>query len=320
MSLREFDLIDRYFSDLEHEQSNVICGIGDDAAVLDIPEGHELHVSVDSFVHGIHFFPNTSAYNIGYKSLAVNLSDIAAMGASPRWATLALTLPEINDEWLAGFARGFADLARKFGISLIGGDTTSGPLSVTIQIMGVAKKGSAVLRSGASPGDLVYVSACLGAASFASEALKHKVDDGAIPTHCLHRLHRPEPRVELGQHLNTLASAAIDISDGLEADLNHILLSSQVAAEVELVKLPVCTHLKKLENKNLLWQLALAAGDDYELCFTLSQENKAELERRCKDLDYPLSCIGSIVEGKGVRWLEEGGAEMKMDLQGFRHF
>ena len=320
MSLREFDLIDRFFSELDHEQSNVICGIGDDAAVLNVPEGYELHVSVDSFVQGIHFFPNTNAFNIGYKSLAVNLSDIAAMGASPRWATLALTIPDVNDEWLRDFARGFADLARKFGISLIGGDTTSGPLSVTIQIMGLAEKGSAILRSGSSPGDLVYVSACLGAAAFAAEALKHKVEDSAIPVHCLHRLHRPEPRLELAQQLNGLASAAIDISDGLEADLNHILLSSQVAAEIELEKLPVCSYLEKLENKDLLWQLALASGDDYELCFTISQENKIELERRCKNLDYPVSCIGSIVEGKGIHWLGEGGREVNIDLQGFRHF
>jgi thiamine-monophosphate kinase len=318
--VREFDLIDRYFSGLTNTDTSVNCGIGDDAAVIDIPPDQELLVSVDTLVSGIHFSPTSTAYDIGYKSLAVNISDIAAMGGVPRWATLALTLPKVEPEWLQAFANGFADIANKYAVSLIGGDTTQGPLSITIQIMGTAEKGKSVLRSGAKPGDLIYVSGCLGAAGLACKTLKAYPDDQTIPSHCLERLHRPVPRVELGQHLGGLATAAIDISDGLAADLGHILKSSAVAAQVQLAAVPVCEELLKLEDRELAWQIALAAGDDYELCFTIAAERQAELEQSLKQLNYPVACIGKITAGEGISWLQESGTEVKLQLDGYQHF
>lgn len=320
MSAGEFDLIDRYFSGLTNTNTDVNCGIGDDAAVIDIPPDQELLVSVDTLVSDIHFFPASAAYDIGYKSLAVNISDIAAMGGVPRWATLALTLPKVEPDWLQAFANGFADIANKYAVTLIGGDTTQGPLSITVQIMGTAKKGQSVLRSGAKPGDLIYVSGCLGAAGLACRTLKACPDDRTVPSYCLERLHRPDPRVELGRDLGRLATAAIDISDGLAADLAHILKSSAVAAQVQLADVPVCGDLLRIEDKELTWQIALAAGDDYELCFTIAAERQAELEQILKQLNYPVVCIGKITAGEGISWLHESGTEAKLQLDSYQHF
>ena len=318
--MREFDLIDRYFSGLTPTAASVKCGIGDDAAVIDIPAAEELLISVDTLVEGVHFFPSTTAFDIGYKSLAVNISDIAAMGGEPRWATLALTLPNIDHDWLQSFADGFVDVANKHNVCLIGGDTTQGSLSITIQIMGTAKKGHSIKRSGALAGDLIYVSGNLGSAGLAYKSLLEKTDAHSVSPECFERLHRPAPRVELGKQLNGLANAAIDISDGLGSDLNHLLLSSGVAAEVELDKLPVCKDVAKIKDKELLWQLALTAGDDYELCFTLPAAKQSELELRAGSISYPITCIGKIVSGEGIRWLQENGSEMELDLKGYQHF
>lgn len=320
MSIREFDLIDRYFSRLSALGENVKCGIGDDAAILEIPEGKELLVSVDTLLENTHFLPKTSAYDIGYKALAVNISDIAAMGAEPCWATLALTIPAIDHQWLQEFARGFATLAAEYNISLIGGDTSKGPLSITVQIMAMADKGRSLLRSGAQVGDLIYVSGCLGAAGLACKSLLENTNEKSVPAYCLERLHRPVPRVELARQIADLASAGIDISDGLAADLAHVLTASHVSADVQLQSLPVCEDLKKLEDENLVWQLALAAGDDYELCFTLPEQARAELDERLKNTACPVSCIGKITEGEGIRWLDENAREVQLELDGFRHF
>jgi thiamine-monophosphate kinase len=318
--MREFDLIDRYFSGLTPTKASVKCGIGDDAAVLDISPDLELLVSVDTLVENVHFFPSTTAFDIAYKSLAVNISDIAAMGGEPRWATLALTLPNIDPDWLQGFADGFVELANKYNVCLIGGDTSQGTLSVTVQIMGTVKKGKSILRSGALAGDLIYVSGSLGAAGLAYNNLKKNINEQSISPECYERLHRPAPRVELGKQLSGLASAAIDISDGLSSDLNHVLKSSGVAAEIELDKLPVCKDVAKLEDKELLWQLTLATGDDYELCFTLPIDKQTELEKRAKNISYPITCIGKIVSGEGIRWMQEDGSDANLDLKGYQHF
>lgn len=320
MSVREFDLIDRYFSGITQSDKSVHCGIGDDAAVIEIGPGQELLVSVDTLVSDVHFFSTSAAYDIGYKSLAVSISDMAAMGGLPRWTTLALTIPRVDEDWLQAFANGFADIASNYGVSLIGGDTTQGPLSITVQIMGTVDKGKSILRSGAKPGDLIYVSGSLGAAGLACRALKAKADNDSIPSACLERLHRPLPRVELGKQLHGLATAAIDVSDGLAADLNHILTSSAVAAQVQLARLPVCRDLDKLENDDLYWQTALAAGDDYELCFTVPAHLRTELEQRIKNMDCPVTCIGKVTAGEGISWLQESGTEVKLELEGYQHF
>jgi len=317
---REFDLIDRYFSRLSPADTNVSCGIGDDAAVIKISHDQELLVSVDSLIEDVHFSRSSMAYDIGYKSLAVNISDIAAMGGVPRWATLALALPNVDPDWLQAFASGFADIADKYGVVLVGGDTTQGPLSITVQIMGTVDRGHSLLRSGTSPGDKIFVSGCLGAAGFACNALKENRDIHTIPLPCLQRLHRPEPRVALGACLHDLATAAIDISDGLAADLDHILKSSAVAARVQLESLPVCEVLENQVDNALVWRTALAAGDDYELCFTIPAERQAELEQKSGALDHPITCIGEITTGEGIHWLQASGAEVKLALHGYQHF
>jgi thiamine-monophosphate kinase len=320
MSSREFDLIDRFFSDLTIVPDSVKCGIGDDAAVIDIPADKELLVSVDTLVEGSHFLASTKAFDVGYKSLAVNISDIAAMGGEAHWATLALTLPDINEDWLRGFADGFAELANEFKLSLIGGDTTVGPLSITVQIMGTVEKGKSVRRSTARPGDLVYVSGSLGAAGLACRNLLDESSELSVPQYCFDRLHRPRPRAELGPYLCKWASSAIDISDGFAADIGHVLKASNVSAAIRLDEVPVCEAIKKISDKDLIWQLALAAGDDYEICFTLPAENRTEFEEVTDVLDYPLSCVGEIAEGEGLKYLQKDGQELAIRLEGFEHF
>jgi thiamine-monophosphate kinase len=275
---------------------------------------------VDTLVNDVHFYSTSSSFDIGYKSLAVSLSDIASMGGLPRWATLALTLPAIEHDWLDGFAKGFGEIANKYGISLVGGDTTQGPLSITVQVMGTVNRGQSLLRNGALPGDLVYVSGYLGAAGLAQKLLAKNREEQSIPPLCLERLNRPEPRLELGQQIRTLANACIDISDGLAADLNHILQSSDVAAQVHLSMLPICRELAEIEDKDEVWQIALATGDDYELCFTIAKDKKDELESNTKNSSDLLSCIGEITKGEGISWLDEKSDVLKLKLDPYQHF
>jgi thiamine-monophosphate kinase len=320
MSAREFDLIDRFFSDLTINPASVKCGIGDDAAVIDIPSDKELLVSVDTLIEGSHFLPSTKAFDIGYKSLAVNISDIAAMGGEAQWATLALTLPDINDNWLRGFADGFVEVANEFNVSLIGGDTTAGPLSITVQIMGIVAKGKSVRRSTAKSGDLIYVSGSLGAAGLACKNLIDESRQFSVSPDCYDRLQRPRPRAELGPYLCEWASSAIDISDGFAADMGHVLKASNVSAAIRLDEIPICEDVKKLGDTDLIWQLALAAGDDYEICFTLPAEDRLAFEQATADINYPLTCIGKIEKGEGIKYLQKNGQELAIRLEGFEHF
>ncbi len=321
MSVTEFDLIDRYFKDLTANQNEIICGIGDDAAVIELPAETELVVSVDTLVSDVHFFPSTDPFDIGFKSLSVNLSDIAAMAAEPRWATLSLTIPDVNTVWLEEFARGFSELANQYSIGLIGGDLSCGPLSITIQILGIAQRGSVVKRSGAKPGDLIYVSGDLGGAGYALKILKEEIPHiQEVPAHCQERLLRPIPRVEIGNRLAGFATSAIDISDGIAADLGHIIHASSVGAEVELDKIPICAGLEQIHDMDYLWQIVLCSGDDYELCFTLPESHKNELEKELVGIDCPITCIGKIVIGKECRWLLADGSEYEVPEKGYRHF
>ncbi|MFQ5659502.1 MAG: thiamine-phosphate kinase [Gammaproteobacteria bacterium] len=321
MSLNEFEIIDRYFKSLTGEAVGVTCGIGDDAAVIGLPTGMELVTSVDTLISGVHFQTDTDPYDIGFKSLAVNLSDIAAMAAEPRWVTLALTVPENNPAWLESFARGFADLAKRYSVSLIGGDLTRGPLSITVQILGTVPCGAAIKRSGAVPGDSIYVSGCLGGAGFALKVLNGECNDTEeLSAECLTRLLRPIPRIELGAGLRGLASAVIDISDGLAVDLGHILRASSVGAVIELGKVPVCDALAQITDEDILWQTALCSGDDYELCFTLPVSNCRQLQRMEIEMDCSVTCIGRIVENEAIRWLQSDGSEYDLRCSGYRHF
>ena len=319
MPAGEFDLIDRYFSSLTEADSSLILGPGDDAAIVRVPAEEDLLVAVDTLVQGVHFFPGTSPSDLGFKSLAVNASDIAAMGGIPRWATLSLTLEDADETWLSEFASGFASLARDIGVQLIGGDTTRGPLSISVQLCGLVKKNKGIRRDGARTGDLLYVSGYPGLAALALKFLKqgNALNEGTL---AMQRLHRPEPRTELGRRLNDIASAAIDVSDGLVADLSHVLKASGQAAEIELKSLPVFEELKTHVDTEEAYRLILEGGDDYELCFTIPRSKSAVLAEISEVLDYPIYCIGSIVEGRGIRFLNEDGSEKELDIEGWQHF
>ncbi len=330
MPPNEFELITRYFKDLTQQSEGLTCGSGDDAAIISIPAGLELAVSTDTLVAGIHFPEHTHPFNIGYKALAVNLSDLAAIAALPRWALLSLTLPRYDHDWLSGFGRGLAELADRHKVGLIGGDMSRGPLSITIQIMGTVAAGGALLRSGARAGDGIYVSGTLGCAALALSVLQGKqavadidvanIDLGDIDD-CLTRLRRPEPRLALGQSLADFASAAIDISDGLAGDLGHLLKASAVSAVVELERIPVCKKLSGINDTDAYWQLALAAGDDYELCFTVPPALEDRLEAELKNSHCAVTRIGEIVAGAGeVRWLSAGGEEHRLAATAYQHF
>ncbi len=266
MATSEFELIRRYFT---HRARHAVLGVGDDAALVTVRRGCDLVVSADMLVAGRHFFRDADPRQLGHKALAVNLSDMAAMGATPRWATLALALPAADARWVRAFSRGFMALARRFDVDLIGGDTTRGPLNICVQIMGEAPHGKALRRDGARSGDDIWVSGTLGDAALALAALKRRIRlKPAELAHCAARLHRPQPRIALGLALRGVAHSAIDISDGLLADLGHILERSDVAAEIELAALPASAILRRYLDRVAACSALLAGGDDYELCFT----------------------------------------------------
>ncbi|MEX2352810.1 MAG: thiamine-phosphate kinase, partial [Gammaproteobacteria bacterium] len=294
--------------------------IGDDAAITKVPDGHQLVVSTDTLVNGVHFFENAEPYNVGFKSLAVNLSDMAAMGAEPLWLTLSLTLPESNPVWIKEFARGLFDLAEHYGVSLVGGDLSKGPLSVTIQIMGIVPDDQALKRCGAKPGDGIYVTGKPGMAALAVSILKGEIPGLDHPSAaCLERLNRPLPRVETGIALREIASAAIDISDGLAADLGHLVQMSGVGAEIELAAIPLTDEIRQLDEK-AQWSYVLAGGDDYELCFTVGARREAALERLGKVSGCAITRIGKIVAESGIRWLGPDGNAVAPGGTGYRHF
>ncbi len=315
--MNEFDIIEKYFKHLTDDDESVICGVGDDAAVIDIPPGYELVTSVDTLVNGVHFFADVNPYDLGFKSLAVNLSDMAAMAADPRWITLSLTLPEGDRAWLAGFTEGFSELAKQYSISLVGGDISRGPLSVTVQIMGLIPSGVAIRRSGAQADDLIFVSGCLGSAGY---ALRHFDNKEKISETALNRLLKPVPRVELGMALRGIASAAIDVSDGLSSDLTHILQMSNKGAVIELEKIPMDQDLIQLTGQESLWQTVLCAGDDYELCFTVPEDKQDELNGKTDELDIELSCIGRVTETKEIQWIFADGNRLDLSGSGYQHF
>lgn len=323
MPLTEFSLIEQYFAAQARTRVDVATGIGDDAAVVDVPAGEQLVVAVDTLVAGVHFPDSATAADIGHKALAVNLSDLAAMGARPCWATLALTLPQADIDWVAEFARGFFALAERFQIELIGGDTTRGPLSVSVQILGTVPRGQALLRAGARVGDRIFVSGSLGDAGLALNVLQTGrtcADDVRAALDA--RLHRPEPRVVFGERLRGLAGAAIDISDGLLADLGHVLQRSGVGATVWVERLPRSAAFQScVSPRTPEWfELPLAAGDDYELCFTVAPEWADTLEMRARELAVPITAIGVIEAEPGLRCRLDDGRDFQPARCGYEHF
>ena len=315
MSSAEFAIIEQFFKKDQDSLSGCIVGIGDDCAIINVPKNMQLAVSTDTLVEGVHFLPDTEPESLGHKVLAVNLSDLAAMGAKPAWVSMAITLPSINKEWLSKFTAGFFALASQHGVNLIGGDTTQGPLSITISIMGLLPVGQRLLRSGAKVGDSIYVSGTIGSAGLglvkAKEAASH--DEGVDLLSYL----KPVPQISLGQQLLKSASACIDVSDGLSADLNHILKASAVGARLDHDLLPinesVREHARQLGDE--LWPYS--TGDDYELCFTLPKQLSQEAMRSLSD--FNITKIGVVEREQGLRIEMKDGQLISM-AKGYEHF
>ena len=324
----EFDLIELVRTRCAIAREDVRLGIGDDAALLVVPPGQVLAVSTDTLVAGVHFPVRTHAYDIGWKALAVNLSDLAAMGATPAWATLALTLPEADTRWVGEFADGFAMLAREYKLALVGGDTTQGPLSVTVTIHGFVPEQAALLRSGARAGDEVFVTGTLGDAAAGLRCLDKGDPEAnrllaAAPgarEALIERLNRPAPRVAQGQLLRGWASACIDVSDGLHADLGHICVASNVGADIDVDELPASPALLALFDRDARRSLQLAGGDDYELCFTASELDAPQLLGDLARSGCGARRIGRIVATPGVRIHAAGGHTLPLPRHGWEHF
>lgn len=311
--MRENDIISKYFTRKTKHKINRL-GIGDDAAILRLQAKQELVVSIDTLVEGVHFFKSTDPYSLGYKALAVSLSDIAAMGAKPISALLSLTLPKADKNWLKHFQKGFFSLADQFKVDLIGGDICQGPLSLSSVVHGIIPQNAAILRSGAKPGDFIFVSGNLGAAAYAVYAQKYNMKK--IPLSCLSRLNQPEPRVELGEFLRPFASAMIDISDGLIIDLKRILEASTVGATIFTEQLPIAEDLQKIVSPKQTLSLALSGGDDYELCFTVPEKHARKLAKS----PTPITCIGRVEKKSGLRILDAENKTLKLEDEGYEHF
>ncbi len=316
--LSEFDIIKRYF--MPPTDHTVLAG-GDDAALIAVSSGMELAISVDALVAGRHFFEEAEPSGVGYKCMGVNLSDMAAMGARPRWATLSLTLPHADERWLEDFSHGFLQHAREHNVDLIGGDTTSGPLTVCVQIMGEVPAGSALRRSGARAGDDIWLSGIIGDAALALAHARGEfrlhADDLA---YAVKRLTRPQPRVALGIALLGIATSAIDISDGLVADVGHIAKASNVAAVMEWNRLPLSIAGMRDRDHPLLHWAVLTGGDDYELAFTAPPSARSRLAAIAGEVGVALTRIGEMQTGQGVVVSDERGQPLELVRQGFDHF
>ncbi len=318
--VNEFELIERYFAELGARRADVALGVGDDAALIDVPAGQQLVAAVDTLVAGRHFPAGWRADDIGWRALAVNLSDLAAMGATPAWATLALTLPAADEDWLESFAAGLALLAGQHGVALVGGDTTRGPLTLTVTLLGHLAPGTALKRSGARPGDLVYVTGWPGDAAAGLALHEGRLaGSGAARAALEERFRRPEPRVAFGQLLKGIASACIDVSDGLAADLGRLAAASGVGAVVRAAELPLSRALHALAGEARAVEFALGGGDDYELLFSVPPAARPALARAAASGGAPAChCIGEIVAGRGVRVL---GARGELPVpRGWDHF
>jgi thiamine-monophosphate kinase len=315
----EFELIRRHFT---HGVSHTVLGVGDDGAVIAPRPGMEIVISTDMLVAGTHFVADTDPESLGWKALAVNLSDLAAMGAEPRWALLAAALPSADEYWIAAFCRGFFALAQRFGVDVIGGDTTRGPLNLAPTVIGEVPAGQALTRAGARPGDTIWVSGMPGLAALGLAQIQGRTQL-APDWHerCLAALHRPSPRVELGLALRPLAHAVIDVSDGLLADLGHVLERSAVSAVLELEALPGAA-LAAAPDAEFGRSCLLGGGDDYELTFTAAPERDVAIAALGRRLGLPLTAIGEIGGGPAgeIRLVDGAGNSVRLPAAGFDHF
>ena len=322
MACGEFDLIARYFNRYRTARQDVQLGIGDDCALLTVADKQQIAVSTDTLVEGIHFLKTISPADLGYKALAVNLSDLAAMGADPAWVSLALTLPAVDSDWLEAFSDSLFAQLDYYGMQLIGGDTTRGPLSLTLTIQGLIPTGRALLRSGARVGDWIFVTGTLGDSAAGLAILQDQllVADPEARQLLIQRHLRPQPRVLQGQALRQLATSAIDISDGLISDLKHILKASDCGARLDLDLLPYSPELQQNVDAEQALKWALTGGEDYELCFTVPEINRGALEVALGHLGVRFTCVGQIAPlSEGIKYLRSGES-VELQWQGYDHF
>lgn len=320
--MREFELIRQYFAEQNVARKDVELGIGDDCAVVRLAENKSLVVTTDTLVSGVHFPTDTDPKAIGHKAIAVNLSDLAAMGAEPCWVSLALTLPEVDEAWLKEFSAGLFELCEFYNVQLIGGDTTQGPLSISVTAHGVVPNGTQLTRSGARPGDWVYVTGNVGDAGLALQAI---FGEASLPQDTFDkvkkRLDYPSPRVLVGQSIREHATSAIDISDGLLAELGHLANNSNVGFNINLEQVPVSNELMNSLPTEQAYCLALTAGDDYELLFTASDEKKVALETAMTHSGVKFACIGQVNGSNNIELNLEGKPfDIETEKSGFKHF
>ncbi|HEY3859487.1 MAG TPA: thiamine-phosphate kinase [Gammaproteobacteria bacterium] len=318
MPVDEFGLIRRFFDLPGVKRDDVSLGIGDDAALLKVPPGHELAVSTDSLISGVHFPDDLPADAIGHRALAANLSDLAAVGATPAWVLMALTLPVADEAWLEAFSRGFFALAKRHAVALVGGNMARGPLNITLTVHGLVPQGMVLTRAGARVGDLIYVT---GNPGDAAAGLKLLQAGGADMRHvCVRRFAYPEPRLAAGLALRGIASAAIDVSDGLLADLGHLLETRGFGAKLSLERLPLSSELLALHGREDAWRLALTGGDDYELCFTVHADKASAAEAALQVAGCTATCIGAVESNAGIHCIGADGEVRNYSHPGHRHF
>lgn len=322
MACGEFSLIARYFDRVRRARLDVETGIGDDCALLNIPDKQTLAISTDTLVSGNHFLPDISPVDLAHKALASNLSDLAAMGADPAWLTLAITLPEVDEDWLEAFSDSLFEQINYYDMQLIGGDTTRGPLSMTLGIYGYVPAGRALKRSGAKPGDWIYVTGTPGdsAAGLAILQNRLRVENEQDAQWLLKRHLRPTARILHGQALRDLASAAIDLSDGLSSDLGHIVKASNCGAMLDMDAMPFSDAMRRHVEPEQALRWALAGGEDYELCFTVPERNRGALDVAIGHLGVPFTCVGQMsADVEGIHFSRDG-KPVSFDLKGYDHF
>lgn len=320
----EFALIRRYFQPLQQRQKgacdgSVSVGIGDDCAVLNVPEGQQLVVSIDTLVEGTHFLVDTPPEQLAWRLLGASVSDLAAMGATPSWLTLALTLPHADEAWVSAFSAALSEATQLYSIQLVGGDTTRGPLTLTAQVHGFVKADAALLRSNAQAGDLICVTGTLGDSRAGLETLLTQAPSGSVVEYLRQRFYRPRPRVSTGQLIAAYASSCIDISDGLLGDIQHILDQSDVGAQINPDALPLSAEIKRFTDEKTAQQWALSGGEDFELCFTVPPEQWVSLQVHLQNHDVQVTPVGAICEAKGLKLFIQGEWRF-VEANGYRHF
>lgn len=322
MNISEFDVINKYFN-FSCPRDDVDMTVGDDCAMLSIPVGKKLLITTDTLIAGVHFPLNTSAEDIAYKSLMVNLSDLAAMGAQPAWISLAITLPNIDEQWLSSFSQQLSTLLSEFNVSLIGGDTTKGPLSITIHAMGLGKEEKILKRDQAKLGDKIFVTGTLGDAAIGLHALLNDIEDEQLSS-CINKLNRPVARVDFAGALTEYSKCAIDISDGLIADLGHIIKASHCGARVSL-KQPLLSsvaqyYFRRYHENKIDWSIVLTQGDDYELCFTIDAEDEILVKKLAEKYHLKIFCLGEITDTNKLEVFDFDNKRIEFSDTGFKHF